>query len=185
MLERINLVPGKPLSEQLKIIVPAILISLLLLIMVVIYLQNRFLTARIERITLETAILQSNQEKANIDLANLRRLAGELDGVQKQKISLLAEVGKIEAIRSRKRRYSLAVNTIAAILPNSLKCEKIAFKGGQGTIEGLALHHRDLPLTVKRLQENPVFLSAFLSDVDKAAEVPSAPLSFRIMVEIE
>jgi Tfp pilus assembly protein PilN len=185
MLERINLVPKKPLSEQLRIVVPAALLTILALILLGLYLQNRYLTARIDAVAKETALLRENQENANADLANLTRLTGQLDGLQKQKISLLAEVAKIEAIRSRKANYSRAVNTLAAILPDSLKCEKIAFQGKKGIIEGLALRHRALPRTVQKLQENPVFVSAFLSDVDTVAEGPSAPLSFRIMVEIK
>ena len=184
MLERINLVPKRPLSEQLRVVMPVVLLTILALILLGLYLQNRYLTGRIDRVVKETTVLRKNQDKANADLANLTRLAGRLDNLQKQEISLLAEVTKIEAIRSRKANYSRAVATLATILPDALKCEKIAFQGKKGIIEGLALQHRALPLTLQKLQENPVFVSAFLSDVDTVTEGLSAPLSFRIMVEI-
>lgn len=185
MLERINLVPGKPLSEQLKTIVPLIIITTLVLILIGIYLQNLLLTGRIEQTTRESAILQVNQEKANVDLANLRIVTVELEELQKKKISLQEDVGKIAAIRRQKRHYSQAINTIAMILADSLKCEKISFNDRNGMIEGLALNHRDLPQTVKKLQEMPGFVHAFLSDVEAVAEAPSAPLNFKIMFEIE
>jgi Tfp pilus assembly protein PilN len=185
MLERINLVPQKPLSEQLKKVVPGVLFIILILIVAVVYLQDRFLTTKIAQIVTETAVLQKNKEIADASLAKLGKLAGEVDRLQKQKILLVAEVGKIEAIRSSKRNYSRAINTLAAVLPDSLKCENISFKGRIGIVEGLALHHRDLPQTVNDIQENPVFTNAFLSDVETVTEEPAALLSFRIMVEIE
>ncbi|MDF1578199.1 MAG: hypothetical protein P1P81_07130 [Desulfobulbales bacterium] len=185
MFERINLVPKKPLSEQLKMVMPVVLVTVLVLIVTGLYLQDRYLTNRIDRVTKEIVMFRQNQEKADADLANLTRLAGELDQLQKRQASLLAEVGKIEAIRSRKTNYSRAINTLAAILPGSLKFEKIAFQGKKGIIEGLALHHRALPLTVEKLQQNPVFAGAFLSDVDTVSEGSPAPLSFRMIVEIK
>ena len=182
---RINLVPQEPLSERLRVIIPSVIFVLLALIFVVIYLQDHSLATKISRITDRNATFSTIQEEATVNLANLRKLTGDLDKLQKQEISLKKEIGKIEAISKQKINYSLAISTIAMLLPSSLKCESISFRGRQGIIEGLALHHRDLPLAVDNLQENPVFINAFLKDIDTTADRPSAPLSFRIMVEIK
>lgn len=184
MLERINLVPKRPLAEKLRTVVPVVIISLLSLIILAVYLQNRYLLSSIDRITGETDILLKNQAEASADLAKLRGLAGELEVLQKQKQSLAEEVDKIESIQGRKRGYANAINAIATALPDSLKCEKIIFNGRSGVIEGRALNHLDLPLVVEKLAVMPVFTSSSLKDVDTITDVVSAPLSFRILVEM-
>lgn len=181
---RINLVPQLPFSEKIKAIVPDVVLVILALIFVAIFLQSKFLANEIGQITDKTASLATIQEATTKSLTSLNELAGELDTLQKQEIALQEEIGKIEAIRSHKIEYSLIISTIATLLPDSLKCDSISFRGRQGIIEGLASRNGDLPLTISRLKENPVFSSAFLKDVDTTGEQASAPLSFRIMVEI-
>ena len=185
MFARINLVPQEPFSARLKILVPVILVAGIILASVTIYLQDRLVAARIARVEEETTRIQLNQAKASADLARLQALAAELDGLQKRKDVLQDEVGKIEAVRSKKRNYYLALNTIAQLLPDSLRCEKIVFRQNQGIIDGLAVHLRDLPLLVRSLQDSQIFRSASLSEIDKGAASVTAPLNFRIMVELE
>ena len=184
MLQRINLVPQKPLSETLKVITPVILFLLVGLILVSVFVNFKILESRIASTERESASIQDKQLQANILLANKQRLAGEISTLAEQKEVLVSEITKIESIRSKKRLYTKALNIISGALPASVKCNKITFKEGTGALEGIAVKYQDLPVLINELKDSGFIRFAVLNEVDRATG-GGTPLTFRITFGIE
>lgn len=185
MLARVNLVPQKPLADRLKILVPLLLVAGVGLVVVLVYLRHRLLTAELTRVSREVETISQLQTRSKAEMSALQQLAGELAELRKRQTLMREEVARLEAIRTEKRRYSLALASIAGCLPGTLKCDKISFRQGSGTIEGVAASYRDLPPMVKRLRDSPPFTDASLSNVDTVVGNAAEPLSFRVQVTID
>ncbi len=184
MLQRINLVPQKPLSEKLKVITPVLLFLLIALILVTVFVNYRILESRIATTERESSAIHEMQLQTNIILANKKRLAEEISTLAEQKDKLESEVGKIESIRSKKRYYTKALNIISGTLPSSAKCNKISFQEGTGALEGIAVKYQDLPVLVSELKNSGFIRYAVLNEVDRVAGDGTA-LTFRITFGIE
>lgn len=185
MLARVNLIPQKPFADRLKILVPLLLLVGVALVIILISFRHRLLTAELARSTQEAEALALIQSRATAEMSSLQQLATELEKLHKQEGTLRAEVAKIEASRGEKKSYSLALATIAASLPGSLRCEKITFKRELGIIEGVASSYHDLPPLIEKLRHSPTFKDAYLSGVDKVEGNTAEPLNFRIQVELQ
>lgn len=185
MLARVNLVPQKPLADRLKILVPLLLVVGVGLVVVFVYFRHRLLTAELDRVSQEVATISQLQTKTKAEMSTLQQLAVELEDLRKRQTLIREEVAKIEAMRMEKKKYSLAIETIAGSLPETLKCNKISFRQELGIIEGVATRYRDLPPMVKKLRESPPFKDAYISNIDKVVGNSAEPLSFRIHVTIE
>lgn len=184
MLARVNLVPQKPPADRLKILVPMLLVAGIVLVILLVYFRHRLLTGELIRINREVETISLLQDKTKAEMSALQQLAGELENLRKRQSLIREEVAKLEAMKTEKKSYSLAIETIAGSLPGTLKCGKISFRQDQGIIEGVATRYSDLPPMVKKLRVSPPFKDAYLSNVDKVAGNSAEPLSFRVQVTI-
>lgn len=184
MLQRINLVPQKPLSEKLKVITPIILFLLIASILLTIFIKHRIIDLQITRTERENAAIQEEQVQTNIILSGKKKLDQEISSLTKERNELSSEVSKIESIRSRKRYYTKALNIISTSLPPSVKCRKISFKKESGTLDGIAVKYQDLPVLVNELTENDFIRFAVLKEVDRIAGNSTA-LTFKITFGID
>ncbi|MBU0482353.1 MAG: hypothetical protein KKG47_14770 [Proteobacteria bacterium] len=185
MLQRINLVPQKPLSETLKVISPLILLLLMGIVLASVFIEIRIIESRIANTEREKSALQEKQLQANIILASKQRLAEEISTLAEQKDKIAGEVAKIESIRSRKRYYTRALNIISGSLPASVKCNRISFQESLGSVEGVAMKYQDLPVLVKDLADDGFIRHAVLNEVDRMAGKGSDGLNFRITFTME
>lgn len=185
MLARVNLVPQEPLADRLKVLVPLLLVAGIGLVLVLVYFRYRLLTSELSSVNREVETISLIQDKSKAEMSALQQLAGELENLRKRQALIREEVTKLEAMRTEKKSYSLAIETIAGSLPGTLKCGKISFHQEQGIIEGVASRYSDLPPMVKKLRNSPPFKDAYLSNVDKVVGNSAEPLSFRVQVTLE
>ena len=186
MIERINLVPQKPLSERIKQTTPIVVGLLLTVIVVFIFANSAFLSHRIKKLDRELLTIQEQIDKAEILQIQERTLTSEVIKLRDQHAQLQVRSANISNIQTEKRSLSSVLARITLALPSSVICNNISFHGNEGQITGEALFYSDVPGIVKELNNDPLFMSATLHDIDRGLENnEDARLVFNIVFEMK
>jgi Tfp pilus assembly protein PilN len=184
ILDRINLVPQKPLAERIKQVIPIILLIGLCLAMVAVYMENHLVSAKIDKIDKEIVKIESDATlAAQLKIAK-DRLAAEVKLLKQLHSDIKNRVEKIEKIHGTKKPFSAALIAIAKSIPPAVKCSKISFHKNSGEISGTALRYNDLPIIVRRLNRDPRFKKVILRDIDRLARNTRQNIFFSMMFEL-
>ena len=185
MLERINLVPQLPLAERIrKTTLPAIG---LLLAVIILFLaaSDRILKTQISSLNRDIAAAQHRAGEIAATQARVAQLTSSIKQQTDEKERLSAQAAKLTGIQERKRYFSRVLATIAATMPSSVRCEKIIFAKDGGQITGSALQYRELPAFVKALDNNPLFTSVTLHELDRSPDAKKADFTFTIAFQLK
>ncbi len=186
MIERINLVPQKPLSDRIKQTTPVVVGLLLALIVVFIFAKSTFLSHRIKKLDKELKTVQEQINNAEILQIEERTLTSEVIRLREQQAELQLKSANVSKIQTEKRSLTSILTRITEALPSSVICKNISFHGNAGQITGEALFYSDVPDIVNTLNNDPMFLSATLQDIDRGLEnVEDARLIFNIVFEMK
>lgn len=167
MIERINLVPQKPLAERVKAALPLVLGSLMGLIVLLSAIEYGLVASRIA--AADHALTTLTDQKALTDQLQGRTqdLRNRIAGQRQQLAALQTAVAGLSIDAPKGRSYATALARITSYLPDSVRCTRIAFDGGDGQLTGEAVHYNDLPELVTRLKSDPLFKSAAIKEIDK------------------
>ena len=169
MIERINLVPQKPLAERVKMALPVVLGSLLALILLVSFIQYRWVASRISRAEAELAAMTSQKNLTDQLQGRTQALRSQIAAQRQQLGALQSTVAGYALESPRSRSYATALARITDYLPDSIRCTKISFNGSEGQLSGEAVHYNDLPALVTHLKNDPLFKEAVIKAVDKSS----------------
>ena len=180
MVERINLVPKKPLSSKIKDKIPPILILVLAIIALNLYLQDRSLTNRISRTEKDRVLLQQSTESYSRSLAQFQAKKAELARLGEQNSLVAARVSRLTGMRHQKRLFSELLAVIAATTPPSIIFRSIRFNNSEGELSGEARGYQELPDFVERLKNSGKFSEITLTAINRKNQGSGTLFEFNI-----
>jgi Tfp pilus assembly protein PilN len=183
-LERINLVPQKPISEKIKRASPLILGILFVLILIFVASKNYLLSRRIIQVDSELTTIQNQIDQAAQFQVQQQILNRDILKLNEDLAKLQVELGGITAIQAEKRHFSQVLTRITQTMSPSMRCDSISFQGANGQIKGVALDYKDLPAFVDELKNDPLFKSAILKDIDRTLDQEQKRLTYSIAFEL-
>jgi len=180
MLDRINLVPQKPLAGKIKRKLPLVLGLTLTLIVLAIQGQSHLLSQRINRLqkdihTLEAAVASHSQIMTRLTIKKT-----EFTELTNQNSELETRVNRLEGMQQHKQRFSGLLAAIADALPPSMICRRIAFTRQTGEIAGEARGYEDLPDFVERLKNSGRFAEVSLAAINRTTRDSEMVFEFNI-----
>ena len=184
MIDRINLVPQKPLAEKVKSALPLVLGVLLGLVLALSFLEYRYVTYQYHKLDKDIAELQNQKGLADKFQSQVQGLTAEIKQLRDKQQQLDKLAASLDFDKHKKKSFSRALSTISEYLPDSIKCTKINFDNNIGMISGTAAKYTDLPGLVKSLKDDPFFKDAVLKDVDKISNASWDQFSFNIRLEL-
>jgi len=185
MLQRINLVPGFSATDHLRRLMPLLLVGALLLIVVVLsgeywWRQRQSALLAKEITALETATNQSEELQKSI-----LQLTSQIKSMRNQVDQTTDQANRLTGHISMKQNFSDILADIGQALPPSLRCEKITINHEGGSIEGLAVHYRELPQLANKLRRNPRFATVMITEIDQSGERADSPFRFFITFQLQ
>ena len=185
MIERINLVPRKPLVAKLRSRIPMFAGLLLLIIALAVFAQNRFLNHKIEVSVNELMTLQKKAETSSQTQAEIIKKKIIADQLTDQYNEAAGKVSRLENIRQQKKSFSALLTRISEALPASVICKKVVFSKGNGEIVGVARGYDDLPEFVEELKRSGMFKNIDLKAIIRENNENEMLFEFNIIGEIQ
>ncbi|MCF6289430.1 MAG: PilN domain-containing protein [Desulfobacterales bacterium] len=167
MIDRINLVPKKPLSSKIKDKIPPVLVLVLAIIALNLYVQDRSLTNRINQAGKDRALLQQSTDNYSRSLNRFQAKKAELARLNQQNSLVAARVRRLTGLRHQKKIFSELLAVIAAATPPSIVFRSIRFNGNNGELSGEARGYEDLPGLVERLRNSGKFGEITLKAINR------------------
>lgn len=184
MLERINLVPARPIAAKLKRAAPPVLGALLGVILLFVAGKYSWLSFQLNSTVKELARLTAKAESAAQFQVQQDLLSKELASLSNQMVQLKSEVARLTEPRGQRSNFSTVLSRIATALPGSAKCRAIVLHAGSGEIEGVATEYKDLPDFVAALKKDGLCKQATLHDIDRAKAESGSRFSYKIIFEL-
>src|SRR5262245_1241665 len=97
------------------------------------------------------------------ELQQLDKIIGEVNEFTAKKKELEEKLGIIEQLKKGKTGPVKALDDLATEIPNRVWLVKIDEKGGNMTLEGMAIDHEDVSAFMKALQKSKYFSNIVLS----------------------
>jgi len=94
-------------------------------------------------------------------------------------------VANLAMIPEQKQSFSALLETVALMLPPTVRCEKITLGAKNGQISGEATIYRDLPAFVQKLGNIPRLRNVSLSVLNQQQKKESSVLTFNIVFELQ
>lgn len=168
MVERINLVPRKPLSSKLKGKPPFIIFFMLVLVIAAIQGQKLILEKKRARIINTTHKLELSIDNHAKLMARYAKQKEELTRLEEEHSAIVSRVSRLEGLQQQKRNFSSLIEMISETMPSSVIFKKISFNGNSGVFFGEARGYEDLPDFVETLKSNGSFATISLTGINRA-----------------
>lgn len=165
LLQRINLVPQKPLSEKIKQVTPWIASSLLVGVVALIFVQYHLVNSRLTDNEKQLATLKSRHDQTTRLQAEMAVSRRKAEARRRNYNELKARISKLSVPRVEKNRFSQVLSRITKVIPATVTFDVISFNNKIGMISGIATGPKDLPDFVKNLKKEPVFKDVALLNI--------------------
>ncbi|MDA3971491.1 MAG: PilN domain-containing protein [Desulfobulbaceae bacterium] len=184
MLQRINLVPKRPLAERIKALIPFIFSTMVLLIAVIFFSWVQVLDLRLAETNNTIARLEDQANQAIALSSQIGSLKKNLQ-IKKQSIDQkTVQIANLSQIKGQKKKFSHPLSLIASLLPDTVRCRRISFTGGAGEMQGTALHYDDLIWMLRSMQRLDIFNMVSLSVTDRATNKDQERIEFTIIMHL-
>ena len=185
LLQRINLVPQKPLSEKIKQVTPWIAGSLLVGVVALIFVQYQLVNSRLTDNEKQLASLKSRHDQTTRLQAEVAVSRRKAEARRRNYNELKARISKLSLPQVEKNRFSQVLSRITKVIPATVTFNIISFSNKIGRISGIATGAKDLPDFVKNLKKEPVFKNVALLNIARdSADNNQYRLSFNIKFEL-
>jgi Tfp pilus assembly protein PilN len=185
MLERINLVPQQALSRRIKRATPFVFGVLLCLSAGFFLFFMHSFDKQISALDKEIRGLQVRDDALRSQQAVVKQLTGNIDHLRGEEKQLQEMVANLAMIPEQKQSFSALLETVALMLPPTVRCEKITLGAKNGQISGEATIYRDLPAFVQKLGNIPRLRNVSLSVLNQEQKKESSVLTFNIVFELQ
>jgi Tfp pilus assembly protein PilN len=185
MIYRVNLVPQKPFAERIKRVSPFILGGLFLVLCAFFYFRATYLQNQIDHYDHEIRRLERAAGLTDEMTQQITELNVQITGLKEKHAELQNEVEKISGIKAEKNYYTVPLSHIASSLPDSIKCNKISFKGDLGTIEGVSVKHQDIPDFITNIKAKNYYRNVFFKNVDRQTRDDIDLFYFSLSLEMD
>jgi Tfp pilus assembly protein PilN len=185
MRERINLVPQQALSRRIKKATPFVIVILLCLSAAVVLFFMQSLDRQMSTLGKVIQALQMRDDALKSQQAVVTQLTGNINQLRGEEKQLQEMVANLAMIPAQKQSFSALLDTIALMLPPTVRCEKITLGSKSGQISGQATIYRDLPAFVHKLSELPRLRNVSLTVLNQKQTNELAILSFNIVFELQ
>ena len=184
MLQRINLVPQRPLAERIKSLIPFIFSGMVLLIVVIFLSWVQILNFRLADTVKTIARIEDQANQASALSSQIASLKKNLQ-IKNQAIDQkTVQIGNLSKIKGQKKKFSQPLSLIASLLPDTVRCRAISFTGGSGEMKGTALDYDDLIWMVRSMQSLNIFNMVSLSVTDRATNKDQERIEFTIIMHL-
>ncbi len=184
MLQRINLVPQKPLAERIKNIIPLVFATLIVLIVVIFFSWVQILNSRLAELDTTIARIENQANQASQMSGQIASLKKNLQAKNTAIDQKTAQIANLSKIRGQKKKFSQPLSLIASLLPESIRCRQISFTGAAGELQGTALDYDDLVWMVRSMQSLNIFKTVSLSVTDRASNKEQERIEFTIIMHL-
>lgn len=165
MLERINLVPRKPMAGKIRSYTPLVLIVLVTVISLAIYMRHNSLKNEIADSRRQLAGMQAGLDGYNAlkSIINSKKL--EAEKLTEVAAKSKSAARRMEVMQFSKNNFSLLIEKISKAQPDSVLCRIIRLNGNSCAINGIAKGYNDLPAFIERLKDDILFSQVSLGQV--------------------
>jgi Tfp pilus assembly protein PilN len=185
MLERINLVPCKPLAVRIRAYTPLLLAILVGCISLFIYMRHNYLKNEISRTRKQLSSMQASIDGYNALKSIINSKKAEAERLTELAAQATTKAGRMEKIQFGKKKFSLLIEEITVAQPGSVICKTIRFDGNRCDIKGIAKGYNDLPTFMERLKKATHFTQVTLGEVfRKNKENDDIIFEFNITAEL-
>jgi type IV pilus assembly protein PilN len=169
---RINLIRGKRKKRRelnlnfLYILVP-------LLVLAGLFAYHHMLSNRIET-------LQANIQKANAEIARLKKEIGEVERFKLRKAELQQKVDIISNLQADRTAPVKVFEAISASIPEKCWIDQLAVKGGKITLSGVALNNHTIANFMTALGQSGRFQGVELGSADQTTVMGVKLMKFNL-----
>ncbi len=185
MLERINLVPRKPVAVRVRAYTPLVVIILIGCISFFFYIRHNHLNNEISKTRKQLSSMQASIDGYNALKSIINSKKNEAERLTELSAQATTKARRMENRQFAKMNFSLLIEQIATAQPESVICKTIRFDGNKCVIKGIAKGYNDLPTFVERLKKTTHFTRVNLGEVvRKNKEDDSIIFEFNITAEL-
>lgn len=184
MQQRINLIPRKPLAEQIKHLIPILFVGMAALLTLIFIVWIQLLNGRLTDLNTRIVELESQANQAtelNNQIALLKKNLQDKDNAIRRKNIDIAGLTKIG---THKKRFSRPLRHMAALVPATVRLRSLTFTGNSGEIEGTALDYNDLVGMIRHMQAQAVFANVSLTVTDRSRDNDQERIEFTIQMRL-
>jgi len=173
---RINLVRGRRKKRrELKVGWLYLLVPLLFLVGLFAY--HRALAGRIDT-------LREDIDRANAEVARLKKEIGELEKFKARKVELQQKVDIISSLQSGRGTPVAAFQAIAEAVPEKCWLEQLSLKGSKIQLSGMALNNHTIANFMTALAGTGRFRDVVLGSADQATVMNVKLVKFSLSFEV-
>jgi type IV pilus assembly protein PilN len=169
---RINLIRGKR-KKRREVNVNAVYLLIPVLVLAGLFLYHRMITNRIET-------LQTNIQKANADIARLKREIGEVEKFKARKAELQKKVDIISNLQTGRTLPVKVFEGINVSIPEKCWIDKLDVKGDQVSLSGVALNNNTIANFMTALGQNGRFQGVQLGSADQTSVMGVKLMKFNL-----
>ncbi|MBU0681196.1 MAG: PilN domain-containing protein [Proteobacteria bacterium] len=184
MLQRINLVPQKPLAERIKTLIPFIFSAMAMLIFVIFFSWVQILNIRLVEMNKTIARIEDQTNQATALSSQVEAWKKSLQSKNLAIDQKTVQIATLSKIRGQKKKFSQPLSLIASLLPDTVRCREISFTGSDGKLQGTALDYDDLVWMVRSMQALQIFKSVSLSVTDRATNKDQERIQFTLIMQL-
>ncbi len=156
---RINLIRGKR-KKRKELNVDVLYVLLPILVIVGILLFHRSVTGTIDN-------LQKNIQKANAEVARLKKEIGEVETFKARKAELQQKVDVISNLQTERTGPVKIFEALSASIPEKCWIDSLSVKGTQVKVNGIALNNYTIANFMTALGQSGRFRNVVLGSADK------------------
>ncbi len=183
MLERINIVPRKPLASKIRRMTALLLVLIGATLASAIAFDRQQAMRQLQHIQNETATVLDLERKAQDLQDDLARANQRLE--ERRAVLAALETRLQRTALPGKRQHPLMAPVLALIaesVPETVRLDALTLRGDRATVQGATLEYEALPLFIGRLQKDPRFADIVLKQVQQ--EAATQPPSFNFTLEL-